>query len=202
MRTSDEILNDAEDLIITEVLNDADFRKTRSSESCGATTKARTSLLPLLQEAAELRNINLLLEIEQTFLKAKLEHLVHTKESHESYNMAIRQIRAAFVMLNHVRIPDEYRWAKVYFTLPENITDSGLPKDEAHRFFASHQTRLRNLLKEPPEEEKAALLNARSSNVRLVRDIYMELQRQALAVSEVREPTKPYKSERKLRLAA
>ena len=202
MRTSEEIFRDVRALIATEVLSNADFRETFSGKSGRATAKARIDLLPLLKEAAGLRDIVLLLNIELTFLKTELKHLIHTKESLASFNLAIRQIRAALTMLRHVRAPDEYRWAEAYFTLPDNLTARGLPKDEAHQCFISHESRLRNLLKEPPGKERAALLKGRIANIKLAKDIYTDLQRRALAASAVREPAKPYRVERKPRQAA
>ena len=202
MRTSEEIFEDVEELIATEVRSNANFRKTFSGESGRATAKARIDLLPLLREAADLRDIVLLLKIEITFLKMGLKHLIHTKESLDSFNLAIRQLRAAIAMLKHVRVPDEYRWAEAFFTLPKNLTAQGLPKDEAHQCFISHESRLRNLLKEPPGKERAALLKGRIANIKLAKDIYTDLQRQALAASAVREPAKPYRVERKPRQAA
>ena len=202
MRTSEEIFKDVEESIITEVLSNAMFRKTFSGKSGRATAKARIDLLPLLREAAGLRDIVLLLNIELTFPETELEHLVHTKESLASFNLAIRQIRAALTMLKHVRAPDDYRWAEAYFTLPDNLTAQGLPKDEAHQCFVSHESRLRNLLKEPPGKERAALIKGRIANIKLAKDIYTDLQRRALAASAVREPAKPYRVERKPRQAA
>ena len=202
MRTSKEIFRSADNLIAAEVLSKANFRKTFSGKSGRATARARIDLLPLLKEAADLRDIFLLLEIELTFLKTELKHLIHTKESLDSFNLAIRQLRAALTMLKHVRVPDEYRWAEAYFTLPKNITAQGLPKDEAHQCFISHESRLRNLLKEPPGKERAALLKGRIANIKLAKDIYTDLQRRALAASAVREPAKPYRVERKPRQAA
>ena len=215
MRTSEEIFRDLVKLITAEVRNNANFRETFSGESGKATAEARIALLPLLQEAAGLRDIDLLLNIELTFWETELEHLVHTRESLDSFNLAIRQIRAAITMLKHVRapdeyrwaeayftlpdnltarglpkdealamlkhvrVPDEYRWAEAYFTLPDNLTARGLPKDEAHQcmIFVSHESRLRNLLKLPPEKERAALIKSRISNIKLAKDIYTDLQR-------------------------
>ena len=202
MRTPEKIFKDVEESIITEVLNNANFRETFSGKSGRATAEARIDLLPLLREAAGLRDIYLLLNIELTFLKTELKHLIHTKESLDSFNLAIRQIRAALAMLKHVRAPDDYRWAEAYFTLPDNLTAQGLPKDEAHQCFISHESRLRNLLKEPPGKERAALLKSRIANLKLAKDIYTDLQRQALAASAVRELAKPYRVERKPRQAA
>ena len=200
MRIPNEIFEDAKRLITMEAL-----ATTTPQSEMGLSefdrVAARSGLLPLLQEAAELRDIDLLLRIEYAFLEIGLVHLVHTRESMASFNKAVRQVRAAIAMLDHVRVPDEYRWTRVHFTQPENLVD-GLPKDEAHGFFASHGARLGNTLKMPPEEDKAALINARISNIKLARDIYMDLQRHALAASEIRESARPYKSERKLQKAA
>ena len=202
MRTLEEIFKDVEELIVMEVLNNANFRETFSGESGRTTAEARIDILPLLREAADLRDIYLLLNIELTFWETELKHLIHTRESLASFNLALRQIRAAIAMLKHVRAPDEYRWAEAYFTLPDNLTAQGLPKDEAHQCFISHESRLRNLLKEPPGKERAALLKGRIANIKLAKDIYTDLQRQALSASAVREPAKPYRVERKPRQAA
>ena len=202
MRTSEEIFREVVKLITAEVQNNASFRETFSGESGRATAEARIDILPLLKEAAGLRDIDLLLNIELTFWETELKRLIHTKESLDSFNLALRQVRSALAMLKHVRVPDEYRWAEAYFTLPKNITAQGLPKDEAHQCFISNQSRLRNLLKEPPGKERAALLKGRIANLKLAKDIYTDLQRQALAASAVREPAKPYRVERKPRQAA
>ena len=196
MRTLEDIFRDVRALIATEVRNNARFRETFSGKSGRATARARIDILPLL------RDIVLLLNIELTFWETELKHLIHTKESLASFNLAIRQLRAALTMLKHVRVPDEYRWAEAYFTLPKNLTARGLPKDEAHQCFISNQSRLRNLLKEPPGKERAALLKGRIANLKLAKDIYTGLQRQALAASAVREPAKPYRVERKPRQVA
>ena len=200
MRTPNEIFEDAKRLITTEALVTATPQgKMRLSAFNRAA--ARADLLSLLREVAGLRDIDLLLQVEQAFLEKELVHLVHTRESLASFNKAVRQVRAAIAMLDHVRVPDEYRWTRVHFTQPENLVN-GLPKDEAHGFFASHGARLGNTLKMPPEEDKATLVNARISNIKLARDIYMDLQRHALAASEIRESARPYKPERKLQKAA
>ena len=45
-------------------------------------------------------------------------------------------------------------------------------------------------------------MDARNDNVKLARKLYIEMQRQALAVSEVREPARPYAPEPEQRRAA
>ena len=201
MDIQEALLKQAVPLIDTEVRSIAVFHRTRSSEADRQVLEARADLLPLLREAAELQDIDLLLRIERAYLETELRHLVHTKESLESFTKAVRQVRAAFVMLGYVRDPDIYQWVEHIFTLSETFI-YGLPKDAAHEFFASHGPRLRNLLRMPPDEDKAILINARINNTKLARSLYIELQRQALTAQEVQESSRPYTPERKLKLAA
>ena len=168
----------------------ADFRRTLASEFARNMADARARFLSLLQEAAELRDIDLLLRVERTFMELELEHIAHARKNISSLNRGIRQIDAAIIMLGRVRDPDRYEDVDFYYTLSDDLVrHSDLPKDAAHKFFGSHRTRLDNVETGPLDESQTALLEARSSNMRLARTIYVELQQQALAISEVREPT-------------
>ena len=187
MRPSDAIFDDVEWLVFTEMGATMDFRRARSSEADRQVLEARADLLPLLREAAGLRNIDLLLDIERTFMELELMHIAHARKNISSLNAGIRQIAAASAMLGYVRNPEVYRWAGVFYTLSEDLVRD-LPKDAAQKFFGSHRTRLGNVETGPLEASQTALLDARSDNMRLARDLYEELQRQALATSEVREP--------------
>ena len=195
------LLEQASPLITTEAVATAEFRRTRSSEADRQALEAKAALLPLLREAAELRDLDLLLSIEWSHLETELMYLAHTKESLESFTKAVWQIRAAFVMLEYVKDPDIYQWVSHVLTLSETFI-YGLPKDAAHEFFTSHTPRLRNMLKLPPEKEKADLINARIDNIKLAQSIYTELQREALEAAEVRETAKPYTAEQKLEQVA
>ena len=208
MRTSGAIFKDVEERIFTEMMATADFRRTRSSRADGQVLEARADLLSLLHEAAGLRDINLLLDIERAYMRHELNHIAHAKKNIASLNAGIRQIEAALAMLDYVRDPDVYQWAGVFYALSEELVH-GLPKDAAHKFFVSHGTRLGNVETGPLEESQTALLEVRGDNVRLARKLYIELQEDALAASEarsplpeVREPAKPYAPERKHRMAA
>ena len=210
MRAIAAIFKDAEWLIHMEMLATADFRESRSSEADRQVLEARASILPLLREAAGLRHIDLLLNVEWTFMRLELDHIAHARKNISSLNAGIRQIEAAFAMLDYVRDPGKYQEIASYYTLSQDLVrHSNLPKDAAHKFFASHRTRLGNMETGPLEASQTALLNARLRNIKLARDIYIELQRQALAAPEVCEPRpeiresdKPYISERRPRLAA
>ena len=203
MRTPSEIYSDVHELVHEEMRATVHYRETRSSKSSRLIVSIRAALLPLLREAASLRDIDLLLNIERAFMELELEHIAHARKNISSLSTGIQQIDAAVTMLGYVRKPDKYQEIATYYTLSQDLLPhSNLPKDAAHKFFGSHRTRLGNAETGPLEKEQTALLDARSRNVRLARELYIELQRHALAASEIRESAKPYKPERKLRLAA
>ena len=217
MKTPDEIYDDVYKHITAEMRATVDFRQTLASEFAEAIVRARVRLLPLLQEAAGLRDIDLLLDIERDFMALELEHIAHARKNISSLNKGIRQIDAAITMLDRVRDLDKYGDVDFYYTLSDDLVPkSDLPKDAAHKFFGSHRTRLGNVEAGPLDESQMALLDARNGNMRLARKIYIELQRQALAASEVRKPTpeireptpevrepaKPYMPDGKLKRAA
>ena len=144
---------------------------------------------------------DLLLDIERAFMELELEHIAHARKNISSLNAGIRQINAAIKMLDYVRNPAVYRWAGVLYGLSEDLVRE-LPKDAAHKFFGSHRTRLGNVETAPLDESQTALMDARNDNVKLARKLYIEMQRQALAVFEVREPARPYAPEPEQRRAA
>ena len=201
MRTSDKIFEAVDRLIATEVLATADFRETRSSDADRQILEARSDLLPLLHEASRLRDIDLLLQIERAFLQWELDHIAYERNNISSLNIGIEQIDAAITMLGHVRNPDAYRWAGIFYTLSKDLIRD-LPEDAAHKFFASHKTRLLNTKRGRMERNETALINIRTDNINRAKELYIELQQQALAIPEVREPSVPYAPERKLKLVA
>ena len=210
MRTPNEIYDDVHEQIRTEMRATADFRRTLANEFARAMVGARADLLPLLREAAGLRDIDLLLDIERDFMALELDHIAHDEKHIASLNRGIRQVDAAVAMLERARDPDRYREIGFCYTLSEDLIHPlNLPKDAVHKFFGSHRTRFGNKRSVGLDESQTDLLDARSDNMGLARKIYVELQRQALAAPEVREstleirePAKPYMPERKLRLAA
>ena len=172
-------------------------RGARDQESSDAVTgrfmrearDARNRLLPLLQSAADLRDIDLILRIERGFLAWELNHLAKMPKKVSSLNMALRQLDAALNLLRAIRETETYqyaRYAELFFTLPRNRI-YGMPRDEAQQFFLSHSMRLYNLSGGRLEDTEAELLNARRSNIKEAQKLYTGLQRQALAPHEARE---------------
>ena len=202
MRTSDKIFEAVDRLIATEVLATADFRETRSSDADRQILEARSDLLPLLHEASRLRDIDLLLKIELTYLEKELKLLINTEEGFDFYNEAIWQARAAIAILDYVRDRDKYRWAGFYYTLSQDIFPNMMPKDAAQKFFASQRGRLGIWRMARPDKNQVPLLKARCGNINRAKKLYIKLQRRALAASEVFEPAGLYRPEQRLQLTA
>ena len=203
METLDKIYREIHFLIATTMRATAYFHETQSGDAAKAVVRSQNRLPPLLREAAKLRDIYLLLRIERAFMELELEHVAYDEDHISSLDKGIWQVGTAITMLDYARAPDEYHPVDFFYTLSQDLVpNSDLPKDAAHKFFGSHSARLGNRKKAPLQRSEAALINARISNMRLARKIYVEWQRQALAASEVREPSVPYAPERKLKLVA
>ena len=203
MRSSAKKFRNVRERIAIEMLATVEHRSTESQEAYLRVHEARNLLFLLLHEAAELHDIDLLLDIERTFLQLELEVIAHANENINALQAGIRQIDKVIQMLGYVRSPDEYRLSGIFYSLSEDLAGStDLPKDAAHKFFASHQARIRNMTSGSDHQNKTALLHARSDNMALAKELYMELQRRALAAPEVRKSAKLYRVDRQHKIAA
>ena len=204
MESENNILKAVYRLIFLETVAIQDFRQTRGNEAGEAIDRvrdAREKLLPILYAAAALRDIATILEIEMIFLMLEREHLAEAPLKTSSLDNGIQELEAALVMLKWVRQPDEYRKLDIFFSLSKN-REHDLPRDQARQFFNSHSTRLKNLEKGRMEATEREIILARHSNIMLAQQLYIELQRSALAPSEVREPQPLYMLNQKTNLAA
>ena len=194
MKSRNKLLDKAADFVSTEITATLEVRESSGYQAGKAVDNARdarTKLLSVLHDAAKLQDIDALLAIERIFLEEEREHLAESPKKTASLNKAVREIDAAITMLTHVRSPDDYRLADIYFSLPHNRLHD-LPKDQAHQFFASHATRLGNAEKHRLEDGERKLIVARIDNIKMAQQLYTEFQRQALAGVEVREPKRRY----------
>ena len=204
--TSSEILGEVYWHVGAEVLETLALREADDSDiiklgnAVKATRGARASLLPLLKEAAKLGDIYLLLEVERIFLEQERKHLSEAPIKTSSLDNAIEEINAAEAMLDDVRDPGYYQKFDKGFSLEKNRRQ-GYPNDQARQFFDSHKTRLSNIERGRLEKGERELLNVRADNMQTARKLYIELQRQALAAADIREPRAVYAPFR-LRLAS
>ena len=106
-----------------------------------------------------------------------------------SLKTALEQLSGAEKLLKVVRKPDEYKIVNEIHNRPKNLV-GGLPKDEAHQFFSSHGIRLLNMDKSRLSKEEKAILGERKRAMRTAGQLYTDLQRQALGLSEKQAPDK------------
>ena len=203
MRELYEIYDAVHEMILAEMRAIVRHRLTGSRKLFWEIDETRSALLSLLEEAADSRDLWLLLQIEREFMRLDLEHIAHARENIRRLRAGLRQINKAIPMLDYVDNPSGYHWAGIFYTLSEDLVgNSELPKDAMHRFFASHKTRLENIRSGSDHQNKTALLNARESNMDLAKKLYMDLQRRALAAPEIREPAMLYRVDLQPKLAA
>ena len=211
MRFPDDIQNEVGLLMQTEAFGIVRYRESRDSQFTSIVDRARLDLLPLLKEAAGMRDIKLLLAIERDFMRVELEHIAYDEQNIKSLRKGIWQADAAAIMLDQVQAPEVYQHAAFYYTLSNDLLDkSDLPKDAAHKFFGSHRTRLLNWRNNQNDQEKTDLLITRTRYIDWARSEYKELQRLAMAAgdahvrlpAEVREPFKQYRVRREYQLVA
>ena len=189
MTTRANILERAKLLIDIEALSTVEFRRTRSGVASSQVREAVAGLYCLLTEAAERKDLELMLEIERTYLESELRFKVQNEESLKEYSKIIPQIRAALIMLKYVKEPSVYRWVSHVHSLAGNLNQD-LPMDAAQKFFALNETRLYNLQVCQYVIDFPENVNIRRSNNRLMKKLYMKLQREALAVPLVRAHSK------------
>ena len=197
MRTPNEIIEDINHYVGAEIGHILELRAmpetqaSRLGASIRDARRMRTRLMPMLQEAAELRDIDTLLAIERAFLRLELEYLGEAPIKVSSLDNAIRELDAAMLMLSYVRNPGYYQDFNQCFSLEKNRRN-GQPNDQARQFFESHRTRLKNIEKGRMEEGERNLLSAREQNIQLARELYIELQQEAHAGTGIREPAAGY----------
>ena len=191
MTSPTEILDKVYRLVTVELRATLEARETLDTRSARNARNTRSQLLPVLRDAAKLRDIDALLAVERVFLMQEREYLAEAPPKIASLANAIAELDAATDMLSKVRDFDEYASIDAAFSLPKNRI-RGLPGDQARQFFRSHLARLRNLEKGRMEDSERDLVSARIRNIKVAQDIYIELQEQALASSGIHEPRARY----------
>ena len=202
MRTRGEIFNDVQNLIRNEMKTIVRHRMTGKEELFWIIADYRADIQAMLNEAAEFRDIGLLLDIERTVMELELEHVASDADNIKSLRRGIFQVNAATIMLNRVQDPDEYWRVVFYYTLSGDLVhQTDLPKDAAYKFFGSQRARLLNSKSDMNESERTDLFRIRRNYLLQARKDYMELQRQTMeaiqargqvaSASEVRETAAP-----------
>jgi hypothetical protein len=139
--------------------------------------------LAAFQETQHVADPQTFILAEMTFLRQELQFCVRgDTDTRNSLTHALQAFRDALRSLEVVEDAAAYKSAeKTYPTEPKKRVQ-GFPKDAFHQACASHNTRLRNILRTPGIEMlEKALLKQRAANMMTAQGAYAEKQRKALS---------------------
>jgi hypothetical protein len=135
----------------------------------------------LFKEISVLKNIDVITQSELLFVKQELS-VATSPDVLSSLKNAENDLLDSLKSLEVLKQADKYRkYAANTHSSANSKTVQGLPKDVFHTACASHITRLNNSLKNTtmiPEDRE--LIRQRKRNMIVIREIYKEMQREAL----------------------
>lgn len=138
--------------------------------------------LQLLKDVHASRDIKLALGVEQLFLHQERANYANSPEESNSVKAALEQFSDAKKSLSIVQNPQAYQNATE--TYSGKRKEAGLPIDSFREFLKSHTTRLSNRMASPLSVPEKNLLRQRKENLKMVKEVYMGMQRQALGIPE------------------
>jgi hypothetical protein len=141
--------------------------------------------LLLLKEVMTYRDVNLSLNVESLVLHQELHLYANSPEEKNSIQTAITQLKDANKSLKAVQDHQGYKVAAE--TYPTKRIQNGLPMDSFHEFLKIHSTRLSNRMAGRLSVPEKNILRQRKELLGVVREVYMDMQRQALGLEP---PTK------------
>ncbi len=138
------------------------------------------SELEVLKKIKETKNIGIILSAEKANLKNDLKHYANSFEMVNNIKAGIDAINIAQQDFQTVQNPEAYRVVKSTMSCKDIL--GGLPLDGFRKFITGHQTRLSNLLKTHISVKEKAIIRQRKENMKIAKNIYMDLQRKALGL--------------------
>jgi len=158
-----------------------DVLRLRATPAARKLSLRRKELLSLVREAARLRGVRLIIEIELAIVRGDLLRYANSKGMRSSLRLALEELLAVQTHLGY--IDDEARYAIIdqAHSLKQKRMN-GLPRDDARTALASHIGRLGNMDKSRLEEEEKDLVDARKAAMKVAEECYIALQEQMLRV--------------------
>lgn len=135
----------------------------------------------VFKKIAKTRNLPLIMETEQIVLFHELKLYANSPEEKNSIEMALKQLAEAIKATSVVH--NFFTYQEAAKTYSSKRMEEGLPLDSCREFLKSHATRLTNRLVAPLSVPKKNILRQRKENLKIVKELYIELQREALGLS-------------------
>jgi hypothetical protein len=135
------------------------------------------------QEAQRSADPQTIILVEAAFLTQELQFCAKgDTDTRNSLTYALQAFRDALRALEVVEDAAGYKFAEMTYPTDLKKRVQGFPADALHQACASHNTRLRNILRSPGIEMlEKALLKQRAVNMKAAQGAYVEKQRQALS---------------------
>lgn len=179
------IHNKSYELSTRVALDWANREKLHKTKQFDNYSKGLAQTLALFKEVRKERNMHTLVEMEAVMLKQEvLEFGKDDPNIKSSLTNAIADFETGVRgSLQIVSSPEDYRKAALTHNPRKQV--NGVPKDAFHEAINGHITRLGNRIKTAgiPIPEKNILM-ARQENMRVAKELYIELQRKALGLKE------------------
>lgn len=156
-----------------------------SSKEKQSLNKNLTLTLQVLKNIVTTKDIVLILEAEKITLRLELEKRANSPEEANSIKIALLQMEEAQQSLSVVKNASVYQ--AVAATYSSKRKEAGLPLDSFREFLKSHTTRLTNRLAGPLSVPEKNILRQRKENLRVVKEVYMGMQREALGLGQEKD---------------
>lgn len=135
--------------------------------------------LTYLRESAQSRDLDRMFDDERLMLSYSLKFDANSPEEVKSLETAIMQLDEARRCLESLKSkPLAYKENEASYS--SRRKEAGLPLDAAREFIKSHLTRLTNSLAAKVPQSEKFILRQRKENLSVLRNAYIELQKNAL----------------------
>ena len=146
-----------------------------------ATNDDRAALLALTKDAGATKDIDLILKVEKAYIVNDLNLYGNSADMRGSLSEALAGLQQTERMVDMVRDPARYAVIDEAHGLKKS-RKSGLPYDDARKFFPAQVMRLRNMDKSRLSNEEKTIVNQRQHNLRTAERVYTSMQRNTLGV--------------------
>jgi len=168
------LLNKVEDVLSVE---EEDVLRLRATRAARQLSKRRKELLALIQEAARLRDVSLIISIELAIVRGDLLRYANSKGMRSSLRLALEELLATETHLGYVADKLRYAIINQAHSLKQKRVNG---KDDARTALASHIGRLGNMDKSRLEEEEKDLVDGRRAAMKVAEECYIALQSEML----------------------
>jgi len=142
---------------------------------------SRQQLIGVYREITRSGDLGLKVRAEKIVLEGDLLRYTNSPAMRSSLKTAVAELGAVLEHIELLGNRAHYHLIDRAHSLPKRRDDQGRPMDEGREALNSHITRLSNLDRSRLDEDEKAFIDERKASMRSARDLYINLQENALA---------------------